>query len=127
MHYNLTRTLPKSFQKSSVSSRFWPSNALCSALECEGQFKQDCHPTRFATATTAGEFIELMHALDSKVTEETPLHIELGDDNRLSLPRKPKKRQVSSFPAVFWGVCPLPHFSPTFEVYRPTICIHVYT
>ena len=46
----------------------------------------------------AGEFIELMHALDSEGTEETPLRIELGDNNRLTLPRKPKKRQVSSFP-----------------------------
>ena len=40
-----------------------------------------------------------MHALDSEGTEETHLRIELGDDNRLSLPRKPKKRQVSHSPS----------------------------
>ena len=63
-------------------------------------------PARFATAATAGEFIdftELLHALDLEGTEETPLRIELGDDNRLTLPRKPKKRQVSSFPE--WARC----------------------
>ena len=55
---------------------------------------------RFATAATSGEFVdfnELLHALESEGTEETPVQIELGEDNRLTLPRKPKKRQVSSF------------------------------
>ena len=44
-----------------------------------------------------------MHALDLEGTEETPLRIELGDDYRLTLPRKPRKRQVSSFPE--WARC----------------------
>ena len=63
-------------------------------------------PARFATAATSGEFVdfnELLHVLESEGTEETPVQIELGEDNRLTLPRKPKKRQVSSF--IEWARC----------------------
>ena len=63
-------------------------------------------PPRFATAASAGEFVdfnELLHTLELEGTEETPKQIELGEDNRLSLPRKPWKKQVtlSSEPSVF--------------------------
>ena len=57
-------------------------------------------PARFATAATSGEFVDLnvlLHTLETEGTEETPVHIELGEDNRPTLSRKPKKRQVSSF------------------------------
>ena len=61
---------------------------------------------RFATTATSGEFVdfnELLHALESEGTEATPVQIELGEGNRLTLPRKPKKRQVSSF--IEWSRC----------------------
>ena len=48
---------------------------------------------KYATTATAGEFIdfnELLHTLELEDTEETPLQIELGDDSKLTLPRKPK-------------------------------------
>ena len=51
-------------------------------------------PARFATAATSGAFVdfnELLHALESEGMEETPVQIELGEDNRLTLPRIPKK------------------------------------
>ena len=60
-------------------------------------------PARFATAATSGELVdfnELLHALESEGTEETPVQIELGEEKRLTLP---KKRQVSSF--IEWGRC----------------------
>ena len=51
-------------------------------------------PARFATAATSSAFVdfnELLHALESEGMEETPVQIELGEDNRLTLPRIPKK------------------------------------
>ena len=57
-------------------------------------------------AANSGEFMdfnELLHALDSEGTEETPVQIELGEDSSFTLSRKPKKRQVSSF--IGWARC----------------------
>ena len=54
-------------------------------------------------AASAGEFVdfnELLHALEACRSEETPLLIELGEENRIT---KPKKKQVSSFTE--WARC----------------------
>ena len=51
-------------------------------------------PARFATTATSGEFVDfnkLLHALESEGTEEISVQIELGEDNRLTLPRKSRR------------------------------------
>ena len=59
-------------------------------------------PTITAAATSSEfvDFNELLHALDSEGTEDTRV---LGGDNRLTHPRNPKKRHVSSF--IEWARC----------------------
>ena len=46
-------------------------------------------PTKFATAAAAGEFIELLHALEADGGDEPPIFVQVGEDHQLSLPRKP--------------------------------------
>ena len=58
-------------------------------------------PQRFASAAAAGEFVdfnELLYALEADGTDEPPVCLQLGDDHRLSLPRRPKKKPISTFP-----------------------------
>ena len=52
-------------------------------------------PARFATAATSAEFVdfnELLHALESEGTEETPVQIELGEDNKAYPPQENKEK-----------------------------------
>jgi hypothetical protein len=57
------------------------------------------------------DFNELLHALESEGTEETPVQIELGEDNRLTLPghqRRDRSPPLSNGEGVL--------------LYTPTIC-----
>ena len=56
-------------------------------------------PSKFATAAAAGEFVdfcELLHAVEVEGGEEAPLYIPVGESHQLTLPRKPKKRVITS-------------------------------
>ena len=51
-------------------------------------------PTIPAIAVTSGKFVnfnELLYMLEVGAAEDTPVHIELGEDNRLTLPKKNQK------------------------------------
>ena len=52
-------------------------------------------------STAMGEFVdfnELLYALEADGSEEAPICLQLEEDNRPSLPRRPKRRPVSTFP-----------------------------
>ena len=58
------------------------------------------HP-RFAATAAAGEFVdfnELLHALEVDWGEEPPICLQIGEDQHLEVPRKPRKqRPISTF------------------------------
>ena len=63
-------------------------------------------PPWFAKAAASGEYVdfnELLKCLEHEGGEEPPVCLQLGEDNRLSLPRKPKKRPITTFPE--WARC----------------------
>ena len=63
-------------------------------------------PSKFATAAAAGEFVdfsELLHAVEVEGGEEAPLFIQVGESHQLTLPRKPKKKMISTFSQ--WARC----------------------
>ena len=63
-------------------------------------------PSKFATAAAAGEFVdfcELLRAVEVEGGEETPLFVQAGESHQLTLPRKPKKKAISSFSQ--WARC----------------------
>ena len=69
-------------------------------------------PAKFTAAAAAGEFVELLHAIDAEGGEEPPLVVQVGEDQHLSLPRRHKRRVVSTFGE--WSRC--------FAVYASTLC-----
>ena len=57
-------------------------------------------PPRFAATAAAGEFVdfnELLHALEVDGGEEQPICLQIGQDQHLEVPRKPRKRPMSTF------------------------------
>ncbi len=74
-------------------------------------------PAKFSSQAAAGEFVdfnELLHAIDSDSGDEPPVYIELGEGQQLTLPKRPRKRQVATFGQ--WAKC--------FAVYAATLCAH---
>ena len=74
-------------------------------------------PAKFITAAAAGEFVdfnELLHAIEVDSGEEPALCIQVGEGQQLALPRKPKKKVISSFSE--WVRC--------FSVYASTLCAY---
>ena len=60
-------------------------------------------PTKFATAAAAGEFIELLHALEAVSGDEPPIFMQVGEGHQLSLPSKPRRKVISAFHE--WARC----------------------
>ena len=60
-------------------------------------------PNRFATAAATGEFVdfnELLHVLEVDGGEEPPISLQVGDGQHLEVPRKPRKRAITTFSTV---------------------------
>ena len=71
-------------------------------------------PTKFATAAAAGEFIELLHALEEDSGDEPLIFVQVGEGHQLSLPRKQRRKVISAFHE--WVRC--------FGVYSHHLCAH---
>ena len=74
-------------------------------------------PAKFVSAAAAGEFIdfnELLHAIEVDSGEEPALQIQVAEGQHLSLPRKPRKKLISTFAE--WVRC--------FSVYASTLCAY---